>query len=652
MRSATSLILLTVLITLVSAQDTLHRNDQDIIENILDNSSDEQDVQLQGEELEYFKSHPINLTQPRYGDFMKLPFVSPMLAESIILLCDTVSITTVEQIRSASLMTDAMYDKLRPFVTVKDKWTSASAFEYLPSQFESRFRAEQRLQKTKGVTQNKYLSNELNSYERLRISSSNLEIGAVFEKDAGELYADGLIGGYVSMKDAAFIRQIVVGNFSISSGEGLLFAKNIASSKGSNAVGQVRKRSSIISPNISTDEFRYFQGAASQLQFGEMSVVGFYSQRKLPATLDSNGSVISFYTSGLYRTVGDLERRNTLDEKTVGGKIEYSLNQSGTFSLMLMNVRYDHSIDRGLFDFADKRSLSAGSFAWEIPIHGVIAFGEAATNDVDTFSKIFGFIIPVSKSFAVSYHHRAFSNGYVNPFARPFGERSNIAEGELGNYLGVEIKKEKVTVNAYLEYFTLPPSTLEFETVGRETFANVSFPISRMMDIVFQMRNKERSQTGIRNADDARLQSNYRASFTIKVSRCFSITNRIEAVKVSYRPSKYFERGLLTFMEGSYRDNNSGVRLRSRMIFYDTKSYDSRLYQYESDVAGNFSNPPMYGKGVRWYIVAGVELFREFVLSFKYSETKKLNEVILGSGDDEIIGNFDNRIALQLDFQF
>lgn len=58
----------------------------------------------------------------------------------------------------------------------------------------------------------------------------------------------------------------------------------------------------------------------------------------------------------------------------------------------------------------------------------------------------------------------------------------------------------------------------------------------------------------------------------------------------------------------------------------------------------------MYGTGIRWYMVLGYDVFESFRLSMKYSETKKLHEDVVGSGDDEIIGNLDNYIALQLDF--
>ena len=118
-----------------------------------------------------------------------------------------------------------------------------------------------------------------------------------------------------------------------------------------------------------------------------------------------------------------------------------------------------------------------------------------------------------------------------------------------------------------------------------------------------------------------------------------------------YKPSIYKERGFLTFVEGIYRNQSSKLTAKTRYILFDTDSYDSRVYQYESDVEGNFSNPPLYGKGTRWYIFIGYDVFQKIRVSAKYSETKKLNTLVIGSGNDEISGNFDNQIALQMDLE-
>ena len=79
--------------------------------------------------------------------------------------------------------------------------------------------------------------------------------------------------------------------------------------------------------------------------------------------------------------------------------------------------------------------------------------------------------------------------------------------------------------------------------------------------------------------------------------------------------------GMLMFTELNLFPARSCFYGTTRMIFFDTQSYDSRVYEYESDVRGGYSFPPLYGRGSRWYIVAGWKVRRSVELSFKYSET-------------------------------
>ncbi|HAP35037.1 MAG TPA: hypothetical protein DCQ28_03520, partial [Bacteroidetes bacterium] len=142
---------------LVHSQDTLRSGGQEVIESILDNASDEQDMQNYGDELEYFRDHPINILRPNYSELIRLPFVSPLLAESIILFTDTVTIVTVEQLNAVSLMTPVLYEQLLPFITIDTFDENLIGFNFLPSSIKSRSRLERRLHITDGFKNNKFL---------------------------------------------------------------------------------------------------------------------------------------------------------------------------------------------------------------------------------------------------------------------------------------------------------------------------------------------------------------------------------------------------------------------------------------------------------------------------------------------------------------
>lgn len=618
------------------------------IEKIIDRGPDQEDVQSTVDELEYYRSHPVDVARPVYSELIQLPMISPMLAESIILLSDTVDITDVEQIRSAGLMNEIIFEQIKPFVSIT---APNESFSFLPEKFESRTRMENRIRKSNGYMEGKYGGNSSSSYQRIKMSGVRTEASALFEKDPGELATNGFITGSVSLKNTGYIKRIVLGDYSVAADQGLIFAKNISSSKGSDVIGQIKKKGRIVTPNTSADELHYFRGTAIESNDEDISMVGFYSERKLPASVDTNGEISSLYSAGLFRNASELKKKNVVRETAKGTRVEFDLGDNRNISLSYLTVRYDHSYTQS-YELTDrKQSLNAGSMAFDIPGRFFTVFGQIASSDVKNFSYSGGVVTSISKSFSLSYHLRHFAIGYTTPFARPFGEKNNIAEGEDGNYVGLAYSKDRVSLNGYYDRALFPAIHNDFSGLSAESFLSIECPLTKKCGIYVHMRNKVQSKLTGDDENDIRRQANYRFEFRIKMSRNITLTNRIETASISYEPSSKKESGLMMFADGSYREYTAGMRFKFRLIFFDSPSYDSRLYQYESDVTGNYSNPPLYGKGIRWYILFGYELFDDVVCSFKYSETKKLNVLTIGSGDDEIIGNIDGQMAFQLDFQ-
>jgi hypothetical protein len=91
------------------------------------------------------------------------------------------------------------------------------------------------------------------------------------------------------------------------------------------------------------------------------------------------------------------------------------------------------------------------------------------------------------------------------------------------------------------------------------------------------------------------------------------------------------------------------LRIDARVIAFHTDSYDSRLYEYESELSGTLSNPALFGKGLRWYILARYEVSPAVDIWLKYSQTMREGVKSIGSGASEILGDRDSRLSVQLD---
>ncbi|MBW7887803.1 MAG: hypothetical protein H3C35_05505, partial [Bacteroidetes bacterium] len=344
-----------------------------------------------------------------------------------------------------------------------------------------------------------------------------------------------------------------------------------------------------------------------------------------------------------------LKRKNAVRENTVGGIVTYNLLEGSQAGVTVNRVQYNHWLIPTLYNFGNTKEKIISS-AWTVLNFSTISiFSEFASNDAERFSTISGITYQPVREFAVALSRRSYSQGYTSPFSRPFGVRSDISDGERGAYLGIELRPVRgLYFSAYYDSYELP-DRLAFGSTGREMFVHSLLSSFRSWTLYFHLRNKIRNQLSIYEFDDVRNQNNYRFQFAYKISPAFTLTQRLEIVTVDYSPSRYHEKGYLIFSEAAYRKTNSPFTGKFRFVIYDTESYDSRIYQYESDVQGNFSNPPLYGKGMRWYFLAGYKMFEVFQFSIKYSETLRFNVLSMGSGNDVINGNLDNQLAVQLD---
>ncbi len=145
-----------------------------------------------------------------------------------------------------------------------------------------------------------------------------------------------------------------------------------------------------------------------------------------------------------------------------------------------------------------------------------------------------------------------------------------------------------------------------------------------------------------------RTRRNIRLTATYQLTRQFRIRGRLEVTDVHYRHLNRMERGNLFYQDIRYR-SEGGFSVEARLIFFDSDSFDSRLYEFENDLRGVFSNPALFGKGRRWYILLRYKFADIFTISAKYSETQKDGVTSLSSGSGEILGDVDNRLAVQME---
>jgi hypothetical protein len=89
-----------------------------------------------------------------------------------------------------------------------------------------------------------------------------------------------------------------------------------------------------------------------------------------------------------------------------------------------------------------------------------------------------------------------------------------------------------------------------------------------------------------------------------------------------------------------------------RLQYFETDSYDSRIYAYENDVLYSYSIPPFSDKGFRYYVTFNYDLTKKISFWLRWAQTIYKDRKTVGSGLDEILGNKRSDLKIQARYVF
>jgi len=644
-------------------------DEQQSTERLLDQVETEADNSEIIDRLNWLQEHPINLNTVGKEELATIPRLSPAEVTAIVSFRQRVGkFSSVDQLAVMENGGEEILRKIRPYIFVEN--ADASGLSSTSINFTSR--ATKDLQPRAGFQDTGFVGSALKNYSRLTIDQAGrLQAGVLFEKDAGERIGDSFLSGYLAVKDWSFISQAIVGDYVVEAGQGLVFWRATAFGKGSEAVSVVKKTGLGVQAYRSADEFNFMRGVAvsSNINVGEnkLAVTALFSRRALSAS-GNDESVSSFYEEGLFRTQSELQKKSNVVERIVGGRLQYNSIDEWSVGGSFYRSSFDKPIiaDR-VFEFNGSSATVIGvdaemNLGWLGPkLSQVTLFGEAARSGDGAGAGIVGSILNLTRNASLALVYRDYSPRFTSLHATGIGERSDT-KNERGFYIGTDLQLNKwLHLSGYLDHFKFPWRTFDnpLPTSGRDLLLQADASVTRTLDLTFRYTNKT-TETTEASVDDLsretrllvdRSQQKFRLTATYQANKQLRLRGRIEKTIVDYRLLKRSESGYLFYQELRY-SASPGFTAEARLIFFDTDSYDSRLYEYENDLRGVFSNPAMYGKGRRWYVLMRWKAADILNLSAKYSETQKDGVTSIGSGLTEIQGDLDNRISVQLDVKF
>ncbi|MBI1938111.1 MAG: helix-hairpin-helix domain-containing protein [Ignavibacteriales bacterium] len=630
-----------------------------MIEELLEDSSQDLEEAQNLDLLEYLMKNPIRINSASINDLESIPYLTHASAAAIIRYRNLRGgIYSADELKSIESVSGKVIEKILPFIFFEkeEKILVTNHLSIDNIKFSYRFRVMNDLQERKAFEENKYPGSPQKYYNRFLFGISNkIGAGVLIEKDAGEKSLSDFYAFHLNIKEIGFAENFIAGDFVYEFGQGLAMWGPYSFSKGSDAIGTVTKNGRHSVPYLSADENQFFRGSAVKINFNNLSFSPFYSYRFLDASIDTNTNMInSLSLDGYHRTNSEILKKDAVTEKVFGISAQYFFSGDSKIGLLYYNSRFNKKFEETYIGGKPVSNFELLSAAYSVSFNKLFLSGEFSY-DKKSVSSINNAEFFIEKNLSFAFSFRNFPRNYFSLHGRSFGEKGT-AQNETGFYAGCRFATEYGTINVYYDQFKFPVTSDSylFPTKGREFLFYYTYKIFREAELRIRYKNKKKELVETINSELGtanRTSQNFRAEISYKADKNINMKSRIEYVTLTPTPNLHAENGYLIFQEIKYTPA-AKLNIYARLTFFSTDSYNSRLYVFENDLTGVMSNPALYGEGLRWYLLASYETKIGMKISFKYSELYKPDEITLGSGDSEIDGNVDNKISLQLDFNF
>ncbi len=651
-----------------SAQtDSTYLNAEEVLEDLLQEPTNEEDDSNLYELIEQLLLNPIDINSAEVSELQQVPAIELETAKLIVNHRKKYGkFFSVDELNAVRGLTKEFVDKIKPYLTSsrtrevaetdrKDEGTIDLVFS--KTKILLRSRVSNDLQTRRGFIENRFEGTKPRVYNRLIIRyDANFQVGILAEKDPGELSLNEFTSYHFAVRDLGILHRFVLSDYLVEFGQGLAMWSPYGFSKGADAIYPVKRRDHLIKPYTSATETNFLRGAAASIKIDEFIFSAFYSKNKFDANIDSvTGDIISTPIDGFHRTQNEISKKHTAEEELYGARIDYEHKGVLRTGILYYQSEFSNNfLPSSVFDLTG-RKFNYTSFFYDFYYNNINVFGEFAYNGTSVASiNSFQFFIGRDFSFVTSI--RSYPRNYISLHGYAFGERSGATTNEFGIYTGIKWRTPIGLINFYYDQFKFPFSTFSnpLPSNGDEFLADViSKPLYRLETrIRYKYENKD-VKTVLDNTKQLvkRLRQLIRFELIYSPTKDLRLRGRFEYNNYRVAQINAVEDGYLFYQDVRFSPS-SDFNFYARIIFFRTDSFNSAIYEYENDLTGVLTNRALFGEGIRWYLILRYKPMRLFTLSLKYSETYKPKEETISSGFNEIAGNVDNRIALQIDFRY
>lgn len=648
------------------------------IEGISEKALTNNDYSEIAENLDYLKSDKINLNSATAYELKQLSFLNVFQINNFINYRNrNGELYSIYELNSIQGFDEKTVRSIMQFVKIEaiaeEEWqlrgikkTLKYGSNKIITRFQTQFQTPKGYISSNDSSEAKYQGSKHKLYTKYLFNSSEkLRFGITLENDAGEQFGwehsktgFDFSSFHIEFKNLSIFDKLIIGDYNLQFGQGLTIWSSFSTGKSSDATNII-KLGRGVTPFSGTNENIFFRGISATISFNNFHISPFISYNLIDGGVNMiNPEEYNTYESGLHRTINEIERKNSLTKTDFGINTDYDL-KNAKIGITLINTKFDQIIAKGdrnyqYFNFNDNESTSiAAHYLWSH--NSVILSGEHSTNVNGAWATLHNISVNAIPEFSFLISYRNYQNDYFSAINSPFSEFST--SGEKGYYFGVNSELHKyLKISAYIDIFE--KTWLQYQkdapTKGYESLMQFDSYINYTSSAYFRIKYEKKSrnlfsETNFINQLKDETKLNLRLQFNKLINSNFSISSRAEYVHYTHKKN---ENGWLIYQNIKYNLPDLPLSFFSRIAFFDTEGWNSRIYAYENDVLYIFTVPAYYDKGIKYYLGVKYELNKNFSFWTRIAHIKYENLTSIGSGDNQITGNQKTEIKVQMRIKF
>jgi hypothetical protein len=615
------------------------------IEQLVSSTDNESEDDSYLMELEQFRKDPVNLNTVDETSLKSIRFLSALQVVQFIAYRRLLGpLTSIYELQAVPCWDIGTIKKLLPFVEVREVVIMKEALvkRFKEGEHSISFRLSLAFQENPGHVDTSITGSPLRVFMRYKYTYKNLlQYGFAGDKDAGESFGRGaqrmgfdFYTLHLFLRKLGVVRELALGDFTVNMGQGLVQWQGMAFGKGTDAAG-IKRQSSVLRPYHSAGEYNFNRGAGVTIQKGKLSCTFFLSSRKLDARVSkdttTNLSVItSVITSGYHRTEKEIATRNILAQQTAGCNISWN-NNSWNAGINYITYRFEIPFEIKTQPYnqyaINGKGWSNYSVDYAYTLQQVHFFGEIAADRNRHVAFVNGLVASVDPRVDLSIVHRCIVKEYQAVNGNAFTENTEPTN-EKGLFAGITLRPAgRWRIDGYADLFVF--AWLKFNSdapsSGDDYQVQVSYVPDKRTEIVCRYRSENKminmsDEIGVLKQAGVQTRQNIRMQVHTHLTAAIMIRNRAEAVWFRSE-NNHDETGFLIYTDVVYKPMTKPYSGILRFQYFETDSYNSRIYAYENDVLYSFSVPAFSGAGCKYYIVLQYDFTKKISCWLKWSHT-------------------------------